>query len=315
VNLTNAVLPGWVTDRIEISEDSKDMPGFRYLDNCSASACVSTQNVEQILRHVSNHAAIKGIAHPCLYIFGARAESQGILEELNNSKASFPLTYYVPPNNQGDGKIDLNKILEREEKNIWNLNQAIQGNDVILPFFNDFAEDRSNDNGRGLLIPKQSAIIKSVESVCQNLNEKHGIEIKYVRIPILDHGSLNPEQVDSFNKKIEKIEENPNAYLHFHCKEGSGRTTGLWLRKHMYTANALQLSYEDFMKKYKTIIGKKDGGNTLFGVRNKQYSADRIKGMEERDNALRSFYTYAQQRAEGEHDLQYSTWLTLQAIV
>src|SRR2546423_2578201 len=204
VNLTKALLPGWVTDKIEISESSEninDLIAFRYLDNCSASGCLNTQNIEQIMKHVSQHAASKGIMKPCLYIFGARAESLGILEETNNDKASFPLTYYFPPYNQGDGETDLEKVLEREEKDINNLNQLIQGNDVVLPFYDDFGEDKpnENENGRGLLIPKQSAIIKSVEFVCRQLSEKHGMKIQYERTPIVDHDSLKPGQIDSFN--------------------------------------------------------------------------------------------------------------------
>lgn len=306
VPVSSSALPGWAVDRREGLKGS--IHRFRYLGQDSISACMNVDNLEHLLMHVSRDAASKGIEHPRLNVFGMRSESQGILiSNIDGEKVSFPVSYFVPPDNRADGETDVEKVSKRESGHLEMINATLKERDVILPFTDDFKTNESKI-GSGLFIQKQSAVIRRVESVLQELSTKYGVGTTYTSEPLIDHSSPSPEKVDISLENIDEMLKTPNTYDHTHCKGGVGRSLGRVLRKIMYTAATLPSSYEKFIETIRLTLDKNEGSSIL-GTSKKTFPAERIANNRKRDDELRSFFTYAQERKAGNHNLPYSTWL------
>ncbi|WP_066889148.1 dual specificity protein phosphatase family protein [Clostridium nigeriense] len=82
---------------------------------------------------------------------------------------------------------------------------------------------------------KETVIPENVQSELEVANSK---EIGYIRIPVTDGGMPTEDMINSFINIVNNQPE--NTWLHFHCKEGIGRTTTFMI---MY----------DIMKNYKEV--------------------------------------------------------------
>ena len=99
---------------------------------------------------------------------------------------------------------------------------------------------------------KETIVPKSVQNELQVANSK---EIGYIRIPVTDGGIPTDDMVNYF---IDFVKNNPkDSWLHFHCKEGVGRTTTFMI---MYDImkNYKDVSLNDIIERQVLISGMSD---------------------------------------------------------
>lgn len=111
-------------------------------------------------------------------------------------------------------------------------------------------------------------------------------KIGYFRIQATDHASFTDEQVDDFVKFYNK-ELPQDAWLHFHCFAGEGRTTQLMV---MYDIlrNGKNVSFQDIVSRQLLI-----GGNDAMKVTaSKAKDAYKVPLYKEKAQMLRDFYQY-----------------------
>lgn len=107
----------------------------------------------------------------------------------------------------------------------------------------------------------------------------------YLRIQATDHSSFTNEQVNDFVKFYKKLPQ--EAWLHFHCMAGEGRTTQIMV---MYDIlrNGKQVSFEDIVNRQYLL-----GGNnaTKITVSNEK-DAYKVPLYKEKVKLLKKFYEY-----------------------
>jgi protein-tyrosine phosphatase len=121
----------------------------------------------------------------------------------------------------------------------------------------------------------------------------------YVRLTVTDHARPLDEEVDRFVLAVRALPK--NAWAHFHCEAGRGRTT-TFLVLYDTLRNANQVSLEDIVRRQK-LLGY--GYDVLHpaspGSWKAPYTEDRIA-------FIRTFYNYARANPDGRPQL-WSEWL------
>jgi hypothetical protein len=121
----------------------------------------------------------------------------------------------------------------------------------------------------------------------------------YVRVTVTDHCRPLDNEVDRFILAVRALPE--NAWAHFHCEAGRGRTTTFMVLYDMLR-NATRVSIEDIVRRQK-LLGY--GYDVLWpagpGNWKAPYTADRIA-------FVRTFYDYARANPDGRPKL-WSEWL------
>jgi hypothetical protein len=121
----------------------------------------------------------------------------------------------------------------------------------------------------------------------------------YVRITVTDHARPLDDEVDRFVLAVRALPE--NAWAHFHCEAGLGRTTTFMVLYDMLR-NANRVSLEDIVLRQKILS---DGYDVLQpdepGNWKAPYAADRAA-------FVRAFYDYARANPNGRPQL-WSEWL------
>jgi hypothetical protein len=121
----------------------------------------------------------------------------------------------------------------------------------------------------------------------------------YVRVTVTDHCGPLDNEVDRFILAVRALPE--NAWAHFHCEAGRGRTT-IFMVLYDMLRNASRVSMEDIVRRQK-LLGY--GYDVLWpagrGNWKAPYTADRIA-------FVRAFYDYARANPNG-RPLLWSEWL------
>lgn len=112
---------------------------------------------------------------------------------------------------------------------------------------------------------KETVVPKSVQNELELTKSK---EIGYIRIPVTDGHVPTDDMVDYFIDFVNKLPN--NAWLHFHCKAGIGRTTTFMI---MYDImkNYKDVSLDDIIKRQVVLSGMSDKNAQDF------YSGDHFK--------------------------------------
>ena len=116
-------------------------------------------------------------------------------------------------------------------------------------------------------------------------------KLKYTRILATDRVLPTPSTIDTFIDVINKIDE--ESWLHFHCKEGIGRTTAFMI-------------FYDMMKNYKDVSAK-DIIERQIALANFDEESIRFLTSEERMDLYNSFYNYCKDN-KGNFNIKYSDY-------
>jgi inositol hexakisphosphate len=145
-------------------------------------------------------------------------------------------------------------------------------------------------------VPPQQLSVERA-SIERNVVEPGGAS--YVRITVTDHTRPLDDEVDRFILAVHALPE--NAWAHFHCEAGLGRTTTFMVLYDMLR-NANRVSLEDIVRRQKIlshgydVLQPDEPGNWKA-----PYTADRI-------DFVRAFYDYARANPNGQPQL-WSDWL------
>lgn len=202
------------------------------------------------------------------YMIDLRQEIHGYL----NGAA---ISLYTERNLGNRGK---SSIRIHEEEEAW-LNKLRSQNTVIV------GEVEEKTEG---IISKIKPITFNVESVFseEQLIKENGSS--YLRLYVTDHSAPLPEQVDKFIQFVVKIPK--NAWIHFHCSAGNGRTT-TFMTIYDMMRNAKQVAFEDIVARQYLI-----GGSDLFKQFDKTYW--KYPFATERQLFLKQFYLYAKENSD-----------------
>jgi protein-tyrosine phosphatase len=217
--------------------------------------------------------------HGPVTIFDLRQETHIFVNEL-------PVSWYASRDwaNVGRSAIDI----EREE--------AARVQSFKLGSEIDVRPGHPVKHGNGNSVTPQRV---TVESASTERDVATRASAQYVRITVTDHARPLDEEVDHFVLAVRELPE--NAWAHFHCEAGLGRTTTFMVLYDMLR-NANRVSLEDIVRRQK-ILSK--GYDVLQpdepGNWKAPYAADRAA-------FVRVFYDYARANPNGRPQL-WSEWL------
>ncbi|GFP78187.1 hypothetical protein bsdtw1_04381 [Clostridium fungisolvens] len=107
-------------------------------------------------------------------------------------------------------------------------------------------------------------------------------KLGYIRIPVTDGKIPTDEMVDYFMQIVKK--QSKNTWLHFHCKEGIGRTTTFMIMYDM-VKNSKQVTFDNIIKRQLALAG---------------FNEQEIKSFynNERISFLQNFYKYCNENKD-----------------
>ncbi len=209
-----------------------------------------------------------------IYIVDLRQESHGFAD-------GFPVSWYKKRNNANVG-MDAEAVEKDEAKRL----QELLGEKTRFVPQGDSDKARFKEK---TFAPKKT------------LTEREAAEaagFHYVRFAATDKVWPDNKEIDNFLKFVSNLP--PDAWLHFHCHAGHGRTT-TFLSIYDILRNP-DVSLEDVVKRHYL-----QGGTDLLA----DAEGDKWKAKEKRKRAkmLRLFYRYANELRTKETSLPWSTWL------
>jgi Inositol hexakisphosphate len=155
-------------------------------------------------------------------------------------------------------------------------------------------------NGKGNSVPPQQVTLERA-SIEHDVVQLAGAS--YVRITVTDHTRPLDDEVDRFILAVRALPE--NAWAHFHCEAGLGRTT-TFMVLYDILRNANRVSLEDIVQRQK-ILSR--GYDVLQPDKPGNWKAPYAA---ERAEFVRAFYDYARANANGRPSL-WSEWLKSKA--
>ncbi|WP_295238475.1 protein tyrosine phosphatase [Veillonella sp.] len=150
--------------------------------------------------------------------------------------------------------------------------------------------DRAKEAGKAETIVAQS--VKTEEMVAKEAG------LKYMRLTATDHIWPNEASIDRFIAFYKTLPK--NAWLHFHCEAGKGRTTAFMAMYDIMKNPNVPLA--DILKRQQ-LIG---GNNVAYTTSEDTWKAPYY---EEKAMMIRKFYRYVQQNYPTNFQLSWSDWL------
>ena len=238
-----------------------------------AEDCIVEKKLYNIKRHPKR--CISFGKERTVYVFDLRQESHAFVNE------GIPLSRYGIHNWANKGM-----TLEEVEADESERFGAMVGSSVK-------AYARDGDT------PIEPPMVISVESV---MTEKEMVEsegYEYVRLPIPDHSWPSAETIDTFVSFVKNIDPD-QAWLHFHCMGGRGRT------------GVLMMIY-DMMRNPDVPMMDIAVRQAMMGSGYALYTEDsdsyKVPLYEEKAAMTPLFYEYVQQNHESNYDVPWSVWL------
>lgn len=138
-------------------------------------------------------------------------------------------------------------------------------------------------------IAKVESIDIEIASVQSERELAEGLNIGYVRLPITDHLSPSALQVDRLVSLVRSLPA--DAWLHFHCKGGKGRTT-TFMAMYDMMHNAKKVSFDEILLR-QHLIGGSDMTKLPIETHWKYpYAVERLE-------FLQQFYEYCLSNTDG----------------
>jgi hypothetical protein len=150
--------------------------------------------------------------------------------------------------------------------------------------------------GNAVSAVPQQVVVKEA-SIERDLVSSAGIG--YVRVAVTDHTRPLDDAIDRFIVAVRALPE--NAWAHFHCEAGLGRTTTFMVLYDMLR-NATRVSLEDIVRRQKLL------GYDYDVLRRAGPGNWKAPYMEDRIAFVRAFYNYARANPNGWPQL-WSEWL------
>jgi hypothetical protein len=135
-----------------------------------------------------------------------------------------------------------------------------------------------------------------VQDATTEMGLAHQLGIDYIRIPVSDHCRPTDDIVDRFVTFVRGLEA--NAWLHFHCHGGDGRTT-TFMTLYDMIRNAGSLALEDIVGR-QSLIGEYD----LFGGSSEVYKL--------RTEFITAFYAYV--KNGGYASTSWTEWVKIHSL-
>ena len=211
-----------------------------------------------------------------IFIIDLRQESHGFANSL-------PVSWYVEKNTANAGKTA--REVERDE--VERLNN-LRGNETT---FEPLGDADKNTFRAVTMIPR---FMQTERELCEEL------DMNYKRFAAADMQFPAPEVVDDFIIFAANLPE--NAWLHFHCQAGHGRTT-TFLVMYDILKNP-DVPFEEICKR-QYLLG---GSNLLLEPQGDDWYS---KMARDRAEKIRLFYDWAQGTRSEQIGLQWSEYLQL----
>lgn len=222
----------------------------------SASACPNISSMNKLYETISERA---GEDAP-IYIIDLRQEYHGYINNRNVS--------WYEDNNWGNLGKDREDIISEEKKAF----DSLKGKEVVLTpkpdnyFYKDLNLKEVKETVQDVVLEEDAA-------------EKAGF--KYIRYTSPDHGFILPEYIDEFLSFYQNLPD--DAWLHFHCRAGKGRTGVMCAIVDMIENR--DVPYEDILSRQYLL-----GGANL--MKHKQVSDATNFAFNERTLLCEKFYEY-----------------------
>ena len=238
--------------------------------NASGSAEFSEKELETMI------PVLKAQAKGPIYIVDLRQESHGLF---NGTAVS-----WYGRNDWGNIGRTHDMALADEQKRL----QDAKGHTVVM----------SELDKHKLPSEPTEVKVKSVMSE-EELVKRHGLH--YFRITATDHIWPSPDNIDAFVTFVKGLPQ--DAWLHFHCQAGQGRTTAY-------------MAMYDMMKNPDVSFGDILSRQYLLGGNYVAYTGSSKKGSDwknhyyqEKAQMIEKFYQYVQENHASGFDVPWSKWL------
>ena len=212
-----------------------------------------------------------------IYDVDLRQESHGFADGL-------PVSWHKKNNLANEGKTPEEVALDEEER----LAELSEGTTTFVP-------KGKTDKGR----------VEAVTFAPQNVQtEKEVVEaigFRYVRFYVTDRTQPDTETIEAFLDFVDSLPR--DAWLHFHCRAGHGRTTTFMAMYDMIRNPGIPAE---------TIIERQHliGGADLTAMKDEEWKNERII---QRLETLKLFSEYVRARHAGETTLRWGEWIEEEA--
>ena len=252
--------------------DTAYIPSRQGLSQLHASG--SAQFTEKQLQTLAG--VLKEKASGPVYIVDLRQESHGFANGI-------PISWYGPRDWGNKGK-SRHAVLQDEKNRLHH----IKGKTIIL------YQQGKND----AVLPVRTVSVDRAQTE-QELVREAGLH--YYRITATDHLWPRPETIDRFIRFVQSLP--PQAWLHFHCEAGMGRTTAFMNMYDMMKNPSVPL--KDILYREYEI-----GGNyTAHTVSHPSPSDWKGPYYNEKSRMIRLFYQYVQENYQTNFGRSWSDWL------
>ena len=208
-----------------------------------------------------------------IYDVDLRQESHGFADGL-------PVSWHKKNNLANEGKTPEEVALDEEERLAGLAGEATT-----------FGPKGKNDKGRF------EAVTFTPENVQTEKEVVEALGFRYVRFYVTDRTQPDTETIEAFLDFVDSLPG--DAWLHFHCRAGHGRTTTFMAMYDMIRNP--DIPAEAVIERQHLI-----GGADLTAMKDEEWKNERII---QRLETLKSFSEYARARHAGETTLRWGEWI------
>lgn len=257
-------------------EPEDEPPTREGLDNLriSGSAQCTAAGFASLYTKLSAAAAAPGAP---IYDVDLRQESHGFADGL-------PVSWHKKNNLANEGKTPEEVALDEEER----LAALSEGTTTFVP-------KGKTDKGR------VEAFTFTPENVQTEKEVVEALGFRYVRFYVTDRTQPDTETIEAFLDFVDSLPG--DAWLHFHCRAGHGRTTTFMAMYDMIRNPGIPAE---------TIIERQHliGGADLTAMKDEEWKNERII---QRLETLKLFSEYVRARHAGETTLRWGEWIEEEA--
>lgn len=249
--------------------------------NASASGTMSEGEFKAVVKEIRKHT------NGPIYDIDLRQESHGIIN--GNGCSWYGLRDW--------GNFNKNDVFEdiiKDEKSRLN---AIKGKEITMAAL---------ESGKYDKYAKDPKVVKAVTVMTEEeLAKANGVN--YFRITALDHLWPAPKYIDQFIEFYKKLPK--DAWLHFHCQAGAGRTTAFMAMLDIMTNPEVELN-EILKRQY--LIGGNYVAYTIKKPKDTDYKADFYA---DKARMIKWFYKYVNENKKDNYATPWSKWIAKKDVV